>query len=84
VTTEGGERPASLRAGWQGLAEARPVWVKAKGSPASPPSCRRSTDRRLKLQYVDCIADGAAERKRALDDYEPQTTTAEVRTLFAS
>jgi carboxypeptidase Taq len=32
---------------------------------------------------VDCVADGAAERYDVLlDDYEPQTTTAEVRALF--
>src|SRR6266480_3436806 len=45
------------------------------------PSLERTVE--LKLQYVDCVADGAAERYDVLlDDYEPQTTTAEVRTLF--
>ena len=34
----------------------------------------------LKLEYVDCVADGAAERYDVLlDDFEPQTKTSEVR-----
>jgi carboxypeptidase Taq len=45
------------------------------------PSLQRIVE--LKLEYVDCVADGAAERYDVLlDDYEPQTTTAEVRALF--
>jgi carboxypeptidase Taq len=78
--------PASLRAAMtRAAAEARPVWVKAKAEsdfPSFLPYLERIVD--LKLQYVDCVADGAAERYDVLlDDYEPQTTTAEVRTLFA-
>jgi carboxypeptidase Taq len=78
--------PASLRAEMaRATAEARPVWVKAKGESdfaSFLPSLERIVE--LKLQYVDCVADGAAERYDVLlDDYEPQTTTAEVRTLFA-
>jgi carboxypeptidase Taq len=77
--------PASLRAAMaRAAAEARPVWVKAKAEsdfPSFLPSLERIVE--LKLQYVDCVADGAAERYDVLlDDYEPQTTTAEVRTLF--
>jgi carboxypeptidase Taq len=77
--------PASLRAAMtRAAAEARPVWVKAKAAsdfPSFLPSLERIVE--LKLQYVDCVADGAAERYDVLlDDYEPQTTTAEVRTLF--
>ncbi len=77
--------PASLRAEMaRASAEARPVWVKAKGESdfaSFLPSLERIVE--LKLQYVDCVADGAAERYDVLlDDYEPQTTTAEVRTLF--
>jgi carboxypeptidase Taq len=77
--------PASLRAEMtRASAEARPVWVKAKADsdfPSFLPSLERIVD--LKLQYVDCVADGAAERYDVLlDDYEPQTTTAEVRALF--
>jgi carboxypeptidase Taq len=78
--------PASLRAAMaHAAAEARPVWVKAKAESdfaSFLPSLERIVE--LKLQYVDCVADGAAERYDVLlDDYEPQTTTAEVRELFA-
>ena len=77
--------PASLRAATaRAAAEARPVWVKAKAEsdfPSFLPALERIVE--LKLEYLDCVADGAAERYDALlDDYEPQTTTAEVRTLF--
>jgi carboxypeptidase Taq len=77
--------PASLRAEMaRASAEARPVWVKAKAESdfaSFLPSLGRIVE--LKLQYVDCVAEGAAERYDVLlDDYEPQTTTAEVRTLF--
>ncbi|HET8752619.1 MAG TPA: carboxypeptidase M32 [Gaiellaceae bacterium] len=78
--------PASLRAAMaRAAAEARPVWVKAKAEadfPSFLPALERIVE--LKLEYVDRVADGAAERYDVLlDDYEPQTTTAEVRTLFA-
>jgi carboxypeptidase Taq len=77
--------PATLRAEMaRASAEARPVWVKAKAESdfaSFLPSLERIVE--LKLQYVDCVADGADERYDVLlDDYEPQTTTAEVRTLF--
>jgi carboxypeptidase Taq len=77
--------PASLRAAMaRASAEARPVWVKAKAEAdfaSFLPSLERIVE--LKLEYVDRVADGAAERYDALlDDYEPQTTTAEVRALF--
>ncbi len=77
--------PASLRAEMaRAAAQARPVWVKAKAEsdfPSFLPSLERIVQ--LKLEYVDCVADGAAERYDVLlDDYEPQTTTAEVRALF--
>jgi carboxypeptidase Taq len=77
--------PASLRAEMaRAAAEARPVWVKAKAEsdfPSFLPVLERIVE--LKLEYVDCVVDGAAERYDVLlDDFEPQTTTAEVRTLF--
>ena len=51
------------------------------GLPVVPACPERIVE--LKLEYVDCVAEGAAERYDVLlDDYEPQTTTAEVRTLF--
>jgi carboxypeptidase Taq len=77
--------PASLRSEMaHAAAEARPVWVKAKAESdfaSFLPALERIVE--LKLQYVECVADGAAERYDVLlDDYEPQTTTAEVRALF--
>jgi carboxypeptidase Taq len=77
--------PGALRAAMaRASAEARPVWVKAKAESdfkSFLPSLERIVE--LKLEYVDCVAGGAAERYDVLlDDYEPQTTTAEVRTLF--
>jgi carboxypeptidase Taq len=77
--------PSSLRAEMaRAAAEARPVWVKAKAEsdfPSFLPALERIVE--LKLRYVECVEDGAAERYDVLlDDYEPQTTTAEVRTLF--
>jgi carboxypeptidase Taq len=77
--------PASLRAETaRAAAEARPIWVRAKAESdfaSFLPYLERIVE--LKLEYVDCVADGAAERYDVLlDDYEPQTTTAEVRTLF--
>ncbi|HEY2310510.1 MAG TPA: carboxypeptidase M32 [Gaiellaceae bacterium] len=77
--------PADLRAAMaRAAAEARPLWVKAKTESdfaSFLPALERTVE--LKLEYVDCVADGAAERYDVLlDDFEPQTTTAEVRTLF--
>jgi carboxypeptidase Taq len=77
--------PGSLRAAMaRASAEARPVWVKAKAEsdfPSFLPFLERIVE--LKLEYVDCVAEGAGERYDVLlDDYEPRTTTAEVRTLF--
>src|SRR5215472_692332 len=77
--------PSSLRAATaRAAAEARPVWVKAKAESdfaSFLPSLERIVE--LKLEYVDCVADGAVERYDVLlDDFEPMTTTAEVRTLF--
>ncbi len=77
--------PARLRAETaRATAEARPVWVKAKAE-SDFASFLSALERivELKLEYVECLADGAAERYDVLlDDYEPQTTTAEVRALF--
>src|SRR5690348_12820203 len=77
--------PASLRAEMaRASAEARPVWVKAKAESdfaSFLPCLERIVE--LKLEYVDLVAEDADERYDVLlDDYESQTTTAEVRTLF--
>ncbi|HKC77708.1 MAG TPA: hypothetical protein VKB70_04900, partial [Gaiellaceae bacterium] len=77
--------PGSLRAAMaRAAAEGRSVWAKAKADsdfPSFLPYLERIVE--LKLEYVDCVSEGAAERYDVLlDDYEPQTTTAEVRALF--
>jgi len=77
--------PASLRAAMaRAAAEGRAVWAKAKAASdftSFLPSLEQIVE--LALEYVDCVANGAAERyDLLLDDYEPQTTTAEVRALF--
>jgi carboxypeptidase Taq len=77
--------PASLRADMaRAAAEARPVWVRAKAESdfaSFLPSLERIVE--LKLRYVDCLADGIVERYDVLlDDFEPLTTTAEVREVF--
>src|SRR4029077_9161084 len=62
--------PSSLRAEMARAAtEARPVWVKAKAESdfaSFLPSPERIVE--LKLEYVDCVADGAAERYDVLLD----------------
>jgi carboxypeptidase Taq len=78
--------PSSLRAEMtHAAAEARPAWIKAKAEsdfPSFLPALERIVE--LKLRYVECLADGTAERYDVLlDDYEPETSTAEVRALFA-
>jgi carboxypeptidase Taq len=77
--------PSSLRAQMaHAAAEARPVWATAKAESdfaSFLPSLERIVE--LKLRYVDCLADGDGERYDVLlDDYEPETSTAEVRALF--
>ncbi len=76
--------PASLRAEMaHAAAEARPVWAKAKAESdfaSFLPALERSVE--LKRRYVACFDDVAEPYDALLDDYEPQTTTAEVRTLF--
>ncbi|HXH97795.1 MAG TPA: carboxypeptidase M32 [Gaiellaceae bacterium] len=76
--------PSSLRAQMaHAAAEARPVWVKAKASSdfaSFLPSLERIVE--LKLRYVACFEPGDEPYDILLDDYEPETTTAEVRGLF--
>jgi carboxypeptidase Taq len=58
--------PGSLRAAMaRASAEARPVWVKAKADsdfPSFLPFLERIVE--LKLEYVDCVADGVARPRR--------------------
>jgi carboxypeptidase Taq len=76
--------PAELRAEMaRASAEARPVWVKAKTDSdfeAFLPVLERQID--LRLRYIDCFDDVDEPYDILLDDYEPQTTTAEVRDIF--
>jgi carboxypeptidase Taq len=77
--------PTELRAEMtRASAQARPVWVKAKGESNFElflPVMERTVE--LRRRYVDCF-DGVEEPYDILlDDFEPYTTTAEVREIFA-
>ena len=77
--------PASLRAEMaRAAAEGRAVWVKAKAESdftSFLPVLEHTVD--LKLRYVDCFEPHEEPYDVLLDDYERETTTAEVRALFA-
>jgi carboxypeptidase Taq len=76
--------PSSLRAEMaRATAEARPVWVKAKAESdfaSFLPSLERTVE--LKLRYVECFGPRDEPYDVLLDDYERETSTAEVRVLF--
>jgi carboxypeptidase Taq len=76
--------PAELRAEMaRASAEARPVWVKAKAESdfaSFLPALERAIE--LRQQYVACFDDVKEPYDVLLDDFEPETTTAEVRELF--
>ena len=76
--------PSSLRAEMaRAAAEARPVWVKAKADSdfaSFLPSLERVVE--LKHRYVECFGDVAEPYDVLLDDYERETTTADVRVVF--
>jgi carboxypeptidase Taq len=76
--------PTDLRAEMtRAAAEARPVWVEAKTDSNFEkflPALERNVE--LRKQYVDCF-DGIEEPYDVLlDDFEPGTTTGEVRQVF--
>ncbi|HET7571573.1 MAG TPA: carboxypeptidase M32 [Gaiellaceae bacterium] len=77
--------PSSLRAEMaRAAAEARPVWVKAKAESdfaSFLPHLERQVE--LKLRYVECFGPQDEPYDVLLDDYERETSTAEVRALFA-
>jgi carboxypeptidase Taq len=77
--------PADLRAEMaRASAEARPVWVQAKAESDYArfrPALERNLD--LRLRYIECFADVDEPYDILLDDFEPETTTAEVRDIFA-
>jgi carboxypeptidase Taq len=77
--------PADLRGEMaRAAAQARTVWVKAKAESDFEqflPALERNVE--LRHRYVECF-DGVEEPYDILlDDFEPQTTTAEVREIFA-
>jgi carboxypeptidase Taq len=76
--------PTDLRAEMtRAAAEARPVWVEAKTESSFEkflPALERNVE--LRKKYVDCF-DGIEEPYDVLlDDFEPGTTTGEVRQVF--
>src|SRR5581483_2506968 len=77
--------PASLRAEMaRAAAEARPVWVKAKAESdfaSFLPALERTVE--LKLRYLECFPEVEEPYDVLLDDFEPATSTAEVRAIFA-
>jgi carboxypeptidase Taq len=76
--------PADLRAEMaRASAEARPVWVKAKAESdfaSFLPALERAIE--LRLQYIACFDDVDEPYDVLLDDFEPETTTAEVTAIF--
>ncbi len=76
--------PAELRAEMaHAAAEARPVWVRARAESdygRFRPALERNLE--LRLRYVECFGGVEEPYDILLDDFEPQTTTAEVRAIF--
>jgi carboxypeptidase Taq len=76
--------PAELRAETaRAAANARASWVKAKVESdfaAFRPALERNLE--LRLEYVECFDPVEEPYDILLDDFEPETTTAEVRTIF--
>jgi carboxypeptidase Taq len=64
-------------------AEARPIWVKAKEASdfaAFLPALERNLE--LRFRYVECFDEVEEPYDILLDDFEPETSTAEVRAIF--
>ena len=77
--------PAELRAEMtRSAAQARPVWLRARAESDFErflPALERTIE--LRYRYVECF-DGVDEPYDILlDDFEPETTTVEVREIFA-
>jgi carboxypeptidase Taq len=76
--------PTDLRAEMtRAAAQARPVWVKAKAESNFElflPALERNVE--LRRRYVACFDDVEEPYDILLDDFEPYTTTAEVREIF--
>jgi carboxypeptidase Taq len=76
--------PTDLRAEMaRAAAEAWPVWVEAKAESSFEkflPALERTVE--LRRRYVECFEGVAEPYDVLLDDFEPGTTTAEVRDVF--
>ena len=76
--------PAELRAEMaRASASARPVWVRAKAASSFQeflPALEENVQ--LRLRYIECFGDVEEPYDILLDDFEPETTTAEVREIF--
>jgi carboxypeptidase Taq len=76
--------PTELRAEMtRAAARARPIWVKARAESDFQqflPALERNVE--LRREYVACFENVAEPYDILLDDFEPQTTTAEVRETF--
>jgi carboxypeptidase Taq len=76
--------PAELRAEMaRAAAAARPVWVKAKAESdfqAFLPALEENVG--LRFRYIECFEDVGEPYDILLDDFEPETTTADVRAIF--
>jgi carboxypeptidase Taq len=77
--------PTELRAEMTRTAtEARTIWVKARADSNFElfrPALERTYD--LRKQYIDCFDEVEEPYDILLDDFEPETTTADVRETFA-
>jgi carboxypeptidase Taq len=77
--------PTELRAEMTRTAtEARTIWVRARADSNFElfrPALERTYD--LRRQYIDCFDEIEEPYDILLDDFEPETTTAEVRETFA-
>jgi carboxypeptidase Taq len=77
--------PTELRAEMtRAAAEARTIWVKARAA-SDFESFRPALERNFELRqrYVECFGDVEEPYDILLDDFEPETTTAEVTETFA-
>jgi carboxypeptidase Taq len=76
--------PADLRAEMaRAAAQARTVWVKARAESdfaSFLPALEHNFE--LRQRYIECFDDFDEPYDVLLDEYEPQTTTAEVRAIF--
>jgi carboxypeptidase Taq len=77
--------PSELRAEMvRSATEARTIWVKARNESNFElfrPALERNYE--LRERYIECFGDVDEPYDVLLDDFEPETTTAEVREIFA-